>query len=75
MMQERMLNSEQAYRAMLYFLEREYERTGADEIGGLLSSLSWEITQGNGPGDPGAWEDWQWAVQKALSISDNASPR
>ncbi|WP_198529696.1 hypothetical protein [Achromobacter sp. DH1f] len=52
MMQERMLNSEQAYRAMFYFLEREYERTGADEIGGLLSSLSWEITQGNGPADP-----------------------
>lgn len=75
MMQERILNIEQAYRAMFYFLEREYERTGADEIGGLLSSLSWEITQGNGPGDPGAWEDWRWAVKKALSVNDNASPK
>ena len=74
-MSEQKLTVEQAYRAMFYFLEQEYERTKMDEIGGLLSSLSWEITQGEGPADPGAWQDWKEAVQKALAISDNASPR
>ena len=74
MMEGKILSVEQAYRAMFYFLEKEYERTGADEVGGLLSSLSWEITQGHGPADPGAWEDWMAAVKKALLTNDNASP-
>lgn len=75
MMNEQKLTIEQSYRAMFYFLEQEYERTKADEIGGLLSSLSWEITHGHGPADPGAWQDWQDAIKKALSIQDNAAPR
>ena len=74
MMTEHKLTIEQAYRAMFYFLEQEYERTKADELGGLLSSLSWEITQGHGPADPGAWQDWQEAVEKALSTNDHAAP-
>lgn len=65
---------EQAYRAMFYFLEQEYERTGADEIGGLLGSLSWKTFLGRGPADPGAWVDWEQAVNAALSIPDDASP-
>lgn len=73
-MSETKLNVEQAYRAMFYFLEKEYERTDADEIGGLLSSLTWAITEGRGPADPGAWQDWQDAVEKALTTEDNASP-
>lgn len=73
-MSEQKLTIEQAYRAMFYFLEEEYERTKADELGGLLSSLSWEITGGHGPADPGAWQDWQGAVQKALTLHDNVSP-
>lgn len=74
MMNEQKLTIEQAYRAMFYFLDQEYERTKADEIGGLLSSLSWEITQGHGPADPAAWQDWTDAVKKALSTDDNVSP-
>ncbi|MCA8306857.1 hypothetical protein [Burkholderia seminalis] len=73
-MSEQKLTIEQAFRAMFYFLDQEYERTKSDEIGGLLSSLSWEITQGHGPADPGAWQDWIDAVQKAVSTDDNASP-
>lgn len=73
-MSEKKLTVEQAYRAMVYFLEQEYGRTKADEIGGLLSSLSWEITRGHGPADPGAWQDWHEAVQKALTTHDDASP-
>jgi hypothetical protein len=70
MMNDQKLTIEQAYRAMFYFLEQEYGRTKADEIGGLLSSLSWEITGGHGPADPGAWGDWQDAVKKALTVDD-----
>ncbi|MES2934416.1 MAG: hypothetical protein V4805_13115 [Pseudomonadota bacterium] len=70
-MNETKLTIEQAYRAMFYFLEREYGYTKADEIGGLLSSLSWEITGGHGPGDQGAWEDWLDAVLKATTTQDD----
>lgn len=74
-MDEKILSVEEAYRAMFVFLEKEYARTEADEIGGLLSSLSWEMTQGQGPADPGAWEDWQDAVKEALSINGAVWPR
>lgn len=68
------LTVEQAYRAMFYFLEREYELTKADELGGMLSSLSWEIWERGGPADPSAWQDWLDAVRKALSRTENAAP-
>lgn len=73
-MSEQKLTVEQAYRSMFYFLEQEYDRTKADEIGGLLGSLSWHITQGQGPADPGAWQDWQDAVHKATSKNESAAP-
>ncbi|GAB1577046.1 hypothetical protein [Bordetella petrii] len=70
------LTIEQAYRAMFYFLLHEYEMTKSDEIGGMLSSLSWEIwAEGSGPADPAAWSDWQNAVKKALSTDETAAPR
>ncbi|WP_082928483.1 hypothetical protein [Cupriavidus gilardii] len=73
-MDQKKLSVEQAYRAMFYFLEKEYERTGADEIGGLLSSLAWTITEGRGPADLGAWQDWRDAVERVLMTEGNASP-
>ncbi|MEM5370057.1 hypothetical protein V4C53_29020 [Paraburkholderia azotifigens] len=75
MMHERKLTIEQAYRAMFYFLEHEYELTKSDELGGMLGSLSWLIWEGgHGPADPGAWQDWQEAVSKALSREESAAP-
>jgi hypothetical protein len=75
-MSEKKLTVEQAYRAMFYFLEHEYQVTKSDELGGMLGSLSWHVwADGHGPADPAAWRDWQDAVQKALTIPDNASPR
>ena len=74
-MNEQKLTIEQAYRAMFYFLEQEYELTKSDELGGMLGSLSWGIWKDvAGPADPGAWEEWMEAVQKALSKSENAAP-
>ena len=43
MTQEPKLTFEQAYRAMYYFLENEYQLTKSDELGGILGSLSWHI--------------------------------
>lgn len=62
---------QQAYRAMYYFLDNEYQLTGSDELGGLLGSLSWEIWKEGTPGDPGAWQDWTVAVQKAVAETDD----
>ncbi|KVC23683.1 hypothetical protein WI69_02390 [Burkholderia diffusa] len=71
-MSEQKLTIEQAYRAMFYLLEHEYELTRSDELGGMLSSLSWQIWEGDqGPADPAAWQD---AVQKALTTNENAAP-
>ena len=75
MMNEQKLTIEQAYRAMFYFLEHEYQLTKSDELGGMLGSLSWQIWEGcHGPADPAAWEDWQDAVKKALSREESAAP-
>lgn len=64
------LTIEQAYKAMFYFLEDEYNATKSDELGGLLGSLSWEIFVEPGPADPSAWEQWIEAVDKALAIKE-----
>lgn len=73
-MNEKTLTLEQAYRAMYYFLENEFKFMSPNELDGLLSSMSWDITGGHGPGDPGAWEDWLAAVNEALSRNENAAP-
>ena len=65
---------EQAYRAMFYFLEHEYELTRSDEIAGMLGSLSWKIFSEGGPADPAAWSDWLDAVKKAIERNENAAP-
>lgn len=72
---ERKLTIEQAYRAMFYFLQNEYELTKSDELGGMLGSLSWAVWDGGqGPADPSAWQDWQDAVDKALASHENSAP-
>ena len=70
----KLLTIEQAYRAMFYFLENEYKITDSFELGGMLGSLSWEVWKEGGPGDPGTWEDWINAVQKALAKDESAAP-
>ncbi|MFY3135432.1 hypothetical protein ACOTFF_05165 [Achromobacter xylosoxidans] len=73
MTKEQVLTVEEAYRAMFYFLEGEYELTKSDELGGILGSLSWHIWTGRRPADPAAWQDWETAVRKALSTNDKVS--
>jgi hypothetical protein len=61
------LTNEQAFRAMVIFLEAFYARTNSDDVGGLLGDLM-RRTDGK-TADPAAWTDWtDWmvSVQKAL---------
>jgi hypothetical protein len=51
----------QAFDAMTCFLEKYYQLTNADEVGGLLSIMQiW----GDTTADPAVWEDWMACVQK-----------
>lgn len=55
---------EQAYQAMLVFLEREYRLTGSDELGGLLGG--YQLTVDGKTMDPAAWDDWIDAVNEIV---------
>ncbi|MGE5397585.1 MAG: hypothetical protein ACM3MK_08670 [Chitinophagales bacterium] len=56
------LTLEQAYRAMVVFLEGFYERTGSDDVGGLLGGMI--ILDDGETADPAAWNDWIDSVSK-----------
>lgn len=49
-----------AYQAMLAFLEKYYDMTHADEVGGLLGSM--QLIEDGKPADPAIWDDWIEAV-------------
>ncbi|MGQ7816222.1 hypothetical protein [Metapseudomonas furukawaii] len=69
---EKNLTPKQAFCAMFYFLEHEYSLTKSDDIGAMLGSMDWTIwSDGAGPADPAAWEDWLDAVRKAQKDSPN----
>lgn len=57
------LTVDQAYDAMLVFLEREYRLTGSEDLAALLGSLSRNIWSDGSPNDPAAWNDWLSAVE------------
>jgi hypothetical protein len=56
------LTKEQAFKAMAIFLERFYERTQSDDVGGLLGDMM--LRKNGTTADPAAWEDWMKSVQK-----------
>jgi hypothetical protein len=59
------LDDEQAYAAMVRFLEDYYERTGADDVGALLGELA--LQRDGEPADPAVRADWARAVQTVLA--------
>jgi len=59
------LNELQAFKAMINFLEKFYERTKSDDIGSLLGDL--QLLDDKETADPAAWSDWMKSVQEALS--------
>ncbi|RVT47779.1 hypothetical protein EMM73_03235 [Rheinheimera sediminis] len=69
-MDEIKITTEQAYLAMIAFLENYYSLTNADEIGALLGGLS--LLPDGGSADPAAKSDWDDAIQKVLLGKVNA---
>jgi hypothetical protein len=69
-MKKKLLSPEQAFDAMLVFLEEYYQRTkGTGEIGAVLGDI--QRNRGDGsPMDPAAWGDWLAAVNRALEKAD-----
>jgi hypothetical protein len=58
------LTVEQAYRAMLAFLERECVLTESSDLADLVSG--YRMDQDGHTGDPAVWNEWLTAVEQAL---------
>ena len=56
---------QQAYAAMYMFLEREYERTGWDDLSVLLASMA--LLKDGDSADAAMWELWVEVAEKALT--------
>ena len=56
------LTVEQAYRAMLLFLEKEYILTESSDLADLLSG--YRMDSHGHTGDPAVWDEWLAAVGK-----------
>ncbi len=59
-----------AYAAMFEFLAQHYERTGSDDLGALLGSMS--LLDDNSPADPALWLDWMGCVEKVVQNKGHA---
>ncbi|MEM6384438.1 MAG: hypothetical protein AAF739_17345 [Pseudomonadota bacterium] len=62
-MEDDNLTTQQAFLAMLAFLEIHFQRFGPGEIGTVLGEIS--LLPDGGTFDPAAWDDWVRSVQKA----------
>jgi hypothetical protein len=63
------LTTAEAFRAMLIFLDRYYERDGcqSEDIATLLSGMSQTLWADGSTNDPAQWHDWLVAVQLATN--------
>ena len=53
---------------MFYYLERLYDETNSDELGGLLGSMI--LLEDGRPSDPAVWSDWEEAIVKAKAKTE-----
>jgi hypothetical protein len=60
------LTVEQAYRAMLAFLEREVELTECSDLADLLAG--YRLDEDGRTKDPALWEEWLEAVGRARQL-------
>ncbi|MGG6296932.1 hypothetical protein ACQ4M4_21260 [Leptolyngbya sp. AN02str] len=61
----RNLTEDQAFEAMVLFLEQFYERTKSDDVAVLLGQLI--ILEGGGTADPAVWHDWIECLHQVLN--------
>lgn len=59
------LTEQQAFEAMVLFLENFYEHTKSDDVGGLLGDLI--LLEDGSTADPAAWDDWMKCVSRVLN--------
>ena len=63
----KVLTEEQAFKAMVVFLDRYYDRGGGtDTLGAVLGDISSTLWADGGPNDPAQWNDWLVAVEIVL---------
>jgi hypothetical protein len=60
------LTVEQAYRAMLAFLEREVDLTESSDLADLLAG--YRLDEDGRTRDPALWEEWLEAVGRARQL-------
>lgn len=60
-----LLTAEQAYRAMLRFLERECALTESSDLADLLSG--YRMDADGHTGDPAVWNEWLAAVAQTVA--------
>jgi hypothetical protein len=58
------LSADQAYRAMVLFLERQYALAASDQLGVLLGAMA--LLDDGSPADPALARNWQEAVRGAM---------
>ena len=59
------LTAQQAFEAMVCFLEDYYHRTNSEGVGALLGSL-YRIEEDEMLADPAIWDDWMMCVRSVL---------
>ncbi len=62
-MQSELLTVEEAYKAMVVYLEDLYFLTKSDDLGGFLGSMA--LLPDGKPIDPAVWQDWLKAIHKS----------
>ena len=67
------LTVQQAFQAMVNFLEGYYERTKSDDIGSLLGDLQM-LNDGN-TADPAAWHRWVKNIEKIINTPEEGINR
>jgi len=60
------LSELQAFKTMVLYLEKYYERTRSDDVGSLLGDLI--LLDDNSTADPAAWYDWMQCVKEITRI-------
>jgi hypothetical protein len=56
------LTEKQGYMAMYYYLEKLYEQTKSEDLGGFLGEM--RLLADGFPADNAIWNDWLVAVNK-----------
>lgn len=63
------LSSQQAFEAMVLFLEMYYEHTQSDDVGGLLSDMI--FLEDGTTADPATWGEWVECIERVLNKKEN----